>query len=337
MIKFTELKNNKRNDLKSVIPLKKPYTLLIEPSSLCNFRCKMCFQSAKEQGIFRENCSNMTIECFKEVLRQAKEWEGEKFKVLKLCIYGEPFMNPLFIEMLELARKAEIAERIETTSNGSLLTEDICRKLIKNGLDYLRISIYSAIPEKHKEITQSIVTQQKIYDNLRVLRNLKYEMASKKPFVAVKMIDTFSEENEIFRETYQDVADEIYLDQPHNWVQPSNDSFIDKLYKDGNFPVIKRKYKISCTMPFTTLAVRSNGDVAPCCIDWYGGTNVGNISKETIKELWEGEKIYNLQVLQLTNRKQDNISCKNCEFYLNSEYSLDNIDGFPVEKLGRKM
>lgn len=326
-----------RHVLREVLPLKKPYTLLIEPSSLCNFRCKMCFQSAKEQGAFKEKRSNMSMDCFREVIRQATAWKGDKFKVLKLCIYGEPFMNPNFIEMLELAHEADIAERIETTTNASLLTEEICRKLVAGGLDYLRVSIYSAIPEKHAEITKSKIEQQKIYDNLLLLRRVKSEMGSDKPFVAVKMIDTFSEENDIFFKTYQSVADELYLDQPHNWVQPADDSFIDKLYEDVDFPVLKRSPKIACTMPFTTMAVRSNGDVAPCCIDWYGGTTIGNIFNESIEAIWQGENLYNLQVLQLTDRKQENISCKNCEFYLNSEYSRDNIDGFPVEKLRRKI
>lgn len=253
MIKFSELKNTGRHVLREVLPLEKPYTLLIEPSSLCNFRCKMCFQSAKEQGAFKEKRSNMSMECFREVIRQAKAWKGDKFKALKLCIYGEPFMNPNFIEMLELAQEADIAERIETTTNASLLTEEICRKLVAGGLDYLRVSIYSAIPEKHAEITKSKIEQQKIYDNLLLLRRVKSEMGSVKPFVAVKMIDTFSEENDIFFKTYQSVADELYLDQPHNWVQPAEDTFIDKLYTDGDFPVLNRSPKIACTMPFTTL------------------------------------------------------------------------------------
>ncbi len=333
MIKYTELKDTKRKVLREVIPLPKPFTLLIEPSSLCNFKCKMCFQSAKEQGDFKAKRSNMTMECFEKIMHQAKSWQGEKFKVLKLCIYGEPFMNPHFSEMLKIAKRAEIAERIETTSNVSLLTEELCRNLVRNGLDYLRVSIYSAIPEKHSEITNSNVPMQRIYDNLKMLKRIKEEMHSEKPFLAIKMLDTFSDENKIFEEVYRDIADELYLDQPHNWVQPAEDTFIDKLYENQAFPTVSREPRIACTMPFTTLAVRSNGDVSPCCVDWYGGTNIGNVYSESLKEIWEGDKLYNMRVLQLTNRKQENISCRNCEVYLNSYYSRDNIDGFPVEKL----
>jgi hypothetical protein len=39
MIKYTELKSTNRQNLMEVLPLAKPFTVLIEPSSLCNFRC----------------------------------------------------------------------------------------------------------------------------------------------------------------------------------------------------------------------------------------------------------------------------------------------------------
>ncbi len=42
--------------------------------------------------------------------------------------------------MLRIAKEANIAERIETTSNASLLTEEFCRELVLYGLDYLRVS-----------------------------------------------------------------------------------------------------------------------------------------------------------------------------------------------------
>ena len=333
MIKFTELKNNKRNDLKSVIPLKKPYTLLIEPSSVCNFSCKMCFQSAHKQGEFKNKKSLMDIDCFNKIIEQVKTWEGPKIKVLKLSLYGEPLLNKHFSEMLSIAKSADIAERIETTTNASLLDEVIAKKLIDNEIDYIRVSIYSVNQEKHKEITKNDISIEKIFRNLKRLQELKKKYNKIKPFIAVKMLDTFSEENEIFIDKYKDIADEIYIDQPHNWVQPEDETFIDKLY--GEKPDIKKIKRSACPMPFTTLAIRSNGEVAPCCIDWYGGTNLGDIYEQKLQKIWEGKSLYDFQVMQLERRNYENVSCRNCEFYLNPYYCLDDIDGLSVEKLNK--
>ena len=59
MIKYTELKSTDRQDLMEVLPLAKPFTVLIEPSSLCNFRCIQCFQSIKGPSYFTENRMHM--------------------------------------------------------------------------------------------------------------------------------------------------------------------------------------------------------------------------------------------------------------------------------------
>ena len=235
--------------------------------------------------------------------------------------------------MLSIAKSADIAERIETTTNASLLDEVIAKKLIDNEIDYIRVSIYSVNQEKHKEITKNDISIEKIFSNLKRLQELKKKYNKIKPFIAVKMLDTFSEENEIFIDKYKDIADEIYIDQPHNWVQPEDETFIDKLY--GEKPDIKKIKKSACPMPFTTLAIRSNGEVAPCCIDWYGGTNLGNIYDEKLQEIWEGKSLYYFQVMQLESRNYENVSCINCEFYLNPYYCLDDIDGLSVEKLNK--
>ena len=110
IVRYTELKNTKRHNLAEVIPLAKPYTLLIEPSSSCNFRCRMCFQSAAQEK-FKDKRQTMDMALFRRIIEQAKAWGGERFKVLKLCIYGEPFTNPHFTEMLQMVHAADIASR----------------------------------------------------------------------------------------------------------------------------------------------------------------------------------------------------------------------------------
>ena len=133
MLAYTQLKDNERKKLRDIIPLEKPFTLVIEPSSLCNFRCIMCFQSIHGNSYFNANKRNMQLETFRLIVRQMSQWGGDKLKVLKLSLYGEPLMNPQFCEMLALARNAEIAERIETTSNVSLLTPEISEGLVNGG------------------------------------------------------------------------------------------------------------------------------------------------------------------------------------------------------------
>lgn len=337
MIEYTKLKEYDRKKLIDVIPLKKPFTILIEPSNFCNFRCVQCFQSIESETYLTKNRKLMDMQLYEEIIKQLKGWTGDKVKVLKLGMYGEPFTNTNFCEMLRLAKEADIAERIETTTNASLLTKEVCEKLVDYGIDYIRISIYSPNQSKHEDITKSNIDINEIYKAIEDIQKIKKQKEVEKPFISVKMLDTYSDENEMFLEKYKYIADEVYIDKPHNWIEHDEKNFIKSLYGD-EIQVIedltkRSSNRIACPMPFTTLAIRSNGDVSPCCVDWLGQTNLGNIKVERIEDIWNSENMYEFRKMQLENRRFENESCKKCELVSDDYYTRDNIDEFPVSKL----
>jgi radical SAM protein with 4Fe4S-binding SPASM domain len=342
MIKYTQLKNTNRQNLIDVLPLAKPFTVLIEPSSLCNFKCIQCFQNIRESSYFTRNRMHMPLARFRRIIEQLKRWPGAKHKVLKLSLYGEPLMNPDFCVMLKIARNADVAERIETTSNASLLSRTIAEKMVEYQLDYARISIYATDPEKHAAITGSQADIRIISENLRVLQEIKRQRRSEKPFVSCKMLDAYGPENYRFITMYQELADEVFIDKPHSWIMIDGADFIKKYYRDGAHNAIgdiKRNStpRIACPMPFTSMAVRSNGDVSPCCVDFIGGTNLGSVEEHSIQEIWNSDQWYEFQKMQLENRKQENYSCSRCEIYKNDHYTRDTIDGFPLERLRKRL
>lgn len=340
MIKYTELKKHNRHNLMDIIPLKKPFTLLIEPSNFCNFRCVSCFQSLKGDNYLTQHRGLMDMDLFMKIIDQFQKWDGDKLKVLKLSLYGEPFTNPYFCKMLQIAKEANIAERIETTTNASLLTPAICEKLVKYEIDYIRVSIYGGNQKRYEEVTGcSNADIEQIYNLLKCIQDIKKAMGKDKPFVSAKMLDTYTEENEMFLTKFEDVADEVYIDKPHNWVATEEKSFIGSLYKEEQKEALSKDLeetmsnRIACPMPFTTMSIRSDGAVSPCCVDWVGGTNIGNINDTNIRDIWNGEEMFQFRKMQLENHRDRNTSCRNCELVENDYYTRDNIDGFPVEKL----
>lgn len=338
MIPFSKLHSTDRQNLMDVLPLVKPFTVLVEPSSLCNFRCIQCFQSIKAETYFSRNRRNMPLERFRHVIEQLQAWQGQKMKVLKLSLYGEPLINPDFCAMLKITKEAKIAERVETTTNASLLSKAIAEKLVEYQLDYVRVSIYSPDQERHKAITGSGISIHAIHDNLRVLQEVKKQQGSGRPFVCCKMMDSYGAENDMFVTMYRDVADELLIDKPHGWIRVDGTDFVDAYYKKKAAKAnndLKRSSvaRIACPMGFTTLAVRSNGDVSPCCVDFIGGTNIGNVDKQNLKVLWNSGEWHQFLKMQLDNRKHENASCSHCDFYRSSHYMKDTVDGFDARKL----
>lgn len=341
MKEYTKLKET-RHDLRSVIPLAKPYTVLIEPSNYCNFRCVSCFQSLQEANYITNHRHQMSIGQFQTIIDQLKNWEGDQLKVLKLSLYGEPFTNPHFCEMLRIAKQAHIAERIETTTNASLITAEIAERLVDYGIDYIRVSIYGGNQERYREVTGiKNVDINAIFENLKRIRELKRTKGKEAPFVSVKMLDTYGSENQEFMERFSPVADETYIDAPHNWIATEEKSFLESLYPspEKQEQMLKSRENAyrnrkSCPMPFTTLAIRADGAVSPCCIDWAGNTNLSNLEELSLQEIWNGISMYSFRKMQLEGRNHENASCRNCEFYKSSYYMLDDIDGLPIENLG---
>jgi radical SAM protein with 4Fe4S-binding SPASM domain len=102
--------------------------------------------------------------------------------------------------------------------------------------------------------------------------------------------DVKTDEIEFFREKWKDVADEVQVTGVHNWSGAIEGFAIT----DEQAP-----YRYPCTLLWYMLAINSNGKVSICNVDYdYSGV-VGDIHKQSIKEIWNGELIKKIRLNQL--------------------------------------
>jgi radical SAM protein with 4Fe4S-binding SPASM domain len=303
--------NKERIDLSKAIPLKKPFTILFEPASTCNFRCIYCYYGKPD---FHMEKGLMGLEDFKNIADDLAAWEGDKIKVIRLIGFGEPFLNKNTPKMVEYLKQLDIAERIEITSNCSLLTPTISQQLIDAELDYLRCSIYGASQKRHAEITRSKITLESILFNILDLMCLRG--SKEKPFVYVKMLANGIEENNNFIELFENIVDEVALEPPHKWLEESLRPTIYRLQHPPDS---------ICPQPFKMLSIRYDGDVIVCDPDWQNNTKVGNALEDSIKDIWNGENLKAFWKMQLEHRRFENESCKYCSFVNNDFYIKDEL------------
>lgn len=343
---YSKLGKSNRQILKDILPLEKPFTIFIEPSNSCNFRCLQCPHGLDDYEEKAGPIGNMSEEVFSKLLNDMIEWKkdfNEKYllKVIRLYLEGEPLINPRYCEMLRQLKENNIAERIELVTNGSLLSKEICEKLVEYGLDYITISIYSVIEEKNKHITRSDITPTQIRDNIKYLRKIRDEKNKATPFIYVKIIDTYNEEeNNTFKQYYEGISDEACIEKPMNWNNPDEGDFIGKLYDEDSQKVRedmnnRLKYRKACPFPFHTLSIKTNGDVLVCCVDWIRGTNVGNIMESSLKDIWNGDKLFQLRKLHIEGQRSQNKSCNGCELFFKLSEE-DNIDEVKLEQIEGK-
>jgi radical SAM protein with 4Fe4S-binding SPASM domain len=339
MNEFTIISHDRR-PLREMLPLRKPLSLFVEPTNLCNFRCTPCVHGSANTRNDLKPLKHMDMSLYRKMIRELKEWEGPRLKLLRLAMLGEPFVNPDFCEMVRIAKQTDVAERVDTFSNGSLLTNELAQQVIECGLDVIRFSIYAADDAHHRDVTRTNYTVSVIRDKIKMLRKMRDASKSVKPYIFVKMFDTYSDENKTFFDLYQGIADEVGLEKVHNATNYSGNDLVKMYYRDPEKVLqANREYKenlnrdrIACPRPFIAMVINNIGDCLMCTHDPAKGTKIGNAYDSTLQELWYGNSMFEFRKMLLENRKHENRICARCDWFKLFPEE-DNVDGFPVEKL----
>ena len=71
---------------------------------------------------------------------------------------------------------------------------------------------------------------------------------------------------------------------------------------------------ITCALPFQQLIIRPTGEVSLCCSDALGKYTLGDLTKESILEIWHGQKFKSIRQAISEGRKNVDI-CKTCDIF----------------------
>ena len=295
----------KRERLDEILPLATPFTIYIDPSSACNFKCNFCCHSMTPDH-FRRSGFKPQIMDFKLFCNAIDQMRGfpDKIKMLSLFLVGEPLLNKRLPDMIAYAKESMIAERIFLTTNGSLLTKQVNRALVDAGLDEILISVEALDTEKYREIASVNIDYERFVDNICELyenrRNCK---------VFVKIVSTAinSEDVEKFHSLYDEICDLAYIET----VMPVFDG-VD--YSNNKFPKtnkIGRQIEI-CTRPFFTMSIHPNGNVGCCIVDYSEEIVFGNVKEQSLVDIWNGIQFNDFRRTHLKMQRQSLNICNNC-------------------------
>jgi len=162
-----------RTNLEEVIPLSTPFVLFVDPSNICNFKCKFC-PTGHNDLIKKSNRIQtlMDFNLYKKIIDDLKEFD-KPLKVLRLYKEGEPLLNPYFSEMIKYAKNKEYVNYIDTTTNGFLLIPHIAKSIIEAGLNKINISVNGLSDSQFLEFSGAHVKFDKYVENIINLYNNK--------------------------------------------------------------------------------------------------------------------------------------------------------------------
>jgi len=288
-----------------------PMTISVEPTTACNLRCPECPSGLRA---FTRPTGNLKEDFFKNTI-------DELYKELLYLIFyfqGEPYINPKFLDMVNYANSKGIYTI--TSTNGHFLNDENARKTIESGLDRMIISVDGTTQEVYENYRKA----GKLETVLQGARNVvkwKRKLKSKTPHIIFQFLVVKPNEHQI-PEIYQ-LAKEIGIDEVKlktaqvydyengNPLIPTIEKYARYSKKEDGTYEVKNELLNHCWKLWHSCVITWDGMVVPCCFDKDATHRLGDLKKETFKDLWQGAAYQNFRNELLAGRDQIDI-CTNC-------------------------
>jgi MoaA/NifB/PqqE/SkfB family radical SAM enzyme len=321
-----ELEN--RTKLEEVIPLSTPFVLFVDPSDICNFHCKFCPTGERLPAGNGRKPRLMDFDLYRKVIDDLTGFE-RPLKVLRLYKDGEPLLHPRFADMVRYAKEGGCALQIDTTTNGSLLNPRKNLELISAGLDRINISVNGVSRETYERFTGYRINFELFVANIRHLYDNKGNCV-----ICIKTVgDLLSDgEKELFFETFGDMADRIFIEHVAPCWPNFEMSAVSVNRQVGIYGQEIARVEV-CPYIFYSLSVNSDGKASLCFLDWSRELIVGDLKRQTLKEVWNGKPLMQHRRTHLMKRRGENRMCGACGQL--SHCLPDNIDPFAETLLQR--
>lgn len=322
-----------RQVLGKIFPLDTPFTVILDTSERCNFRCRYCFRASEDKSGYYYASRNdlMDMEVFKLAVEHMKAFPQQP-RQISLSHQGEPLCNPNVPEMVRHIKKEGFTGRVSIHSNGSLLTEEYALRLAESDIDRVIFSIQGVSDEAYQRTCGVKADFDRLCRNIGILYKNKHNTQ-----INVKVVDAALQEGEAekFYEIFSPIADRVFVEQiVPIWEDKDYAGLTDtKLTDDTNKYGTEFGKVECCRICFDTIVVLPNGDVYPCT-QIAMEQCLGNIKERAMVDLWNSSERKELMKAHLTDTRPG--VCRDCYIPKNSVYTKEDwIDPYKEEILER--
>jgi radical SAM protein with 4Fe4S-binding SPASM domain len=221
-------------------------------------------------------------------------------------LFSEPLLNDELTNYIDYAKEKNPSSIVGIFTNASLLTEKKSQELLSSKIDEITISFNGIDKESYEKFMKPLkfeVVKKRIEDFIRLKKRLKPD--SEFPRLSVH----------ILKLGFNDLAIKKMVDHWNSFgVAVHTFKYENRANNVLDYDIIspKKLNKIPCNR-LNQMYVLVNGDVILCCADWKAEVVLGNLKKQTIKEVWSSKK--RLEYLKAHNSKNFDVKlCDICNF-----------------------
>jgi MoaA/NifB/PqqE/SkfB family radical SAM enzyme len=284
---------------------KDPVVYNIETTNACNMKCEMCPRTT----MMTRPIETMNDEAFNSIVTQIKpfseknwkEWEEFVLKeygipkesmsennfflyIIPKCIqlhgYGDPLLDKDMPQHVEILTKKGIGSYFSCNPANINLEKTI--QMFENGLSYIKYSIESVDDMRHKQIRGKASNYTDSYRKITKLLELK-KTKGYQTTIIITMLDLNrkdqAEEFQALKEAFKGLDVYIYLkSEDQQW------------YRKDFHGTNSVHWSEFCKHPWMSMTIKSNGEAAMCMEDYNNEIVLGDVLKESLYDIWNGEK-----------------------------------------------
>ena len=272
-----------------------PPHLLIEPTSICNLRCVMCFQIDETFTRDKSMMGLMPWMLFTSVVDQAAE---HGCQAITLASRGEPTLHKQFGEMLHyIHRKRFLDTKINT--NATRLNEKLIHDILESEIANVTFSVDATDAETYEKIRvrgkfDQVLKNIELFHEIRSTQYPESVTTTRISGVAVSP-DQDPQEMQSF---WSRIVDEVAIvPNQQRWDSYNNPRFMRKQV---------------CNLLYSRMYVWWDGTCNPCDFDYKSLLKVGNANDDSLAAIWKGERYSRIREHHEKMRRSELSPCDRC-------------------------
>jgi molybdenum cofactor biosynthesis enzyme MoaA len=239
----------------------------------------------------------MDDDLFNKILEDCRAFP---LRSIEPFLNGEPFVDPRILPRLERIRLRLPNTKLRLYTNGYGLTPKIVDALIGLGIDHLYVSLNTLNPKTYQQILG--LRLERTLENLAHLTDpvRRERVARRITFRMTRLPDTPVSEQQSFIDFCRKCGVRHFIVGLFNYL--------------GEIPSHLPVPGYPCEH-ITRVDVLSNGVVTLCCMDHEGKYAWGDVSKESILDIYNGSEAIKYRTLHRTGKRRKTTPCDRCNVF----------------------
>lgn len=246
-----------------------------------------------------ENKGSMDFSLYKKVIDDIESIE-DYHPIVVLHVNGEPLLHKRLVDMVAYASRRKLYVLIHT--NGVLLDEEKGRQLVQAGISEISFSFEGEDPEFYKKMRLKSHYEQ-VKKNIQKFLIIKKNTKVVIEVLKFRDINKNLEISEQFKKKFKGAEFSSFY--ASDWRGTLS---LPELSESE----IRHEKPSVCGDMRNVLVLSWEGKVQSCCIDYNSQMIIGDINKQTLLEVWHGDKRLELLKIMGEGRHNELKLCSTC-------------------------